>query len=226
MRHIERRSYLKRLENVRGVPDIKVLPGIRGSGKTWLIRDLARQLSVSDPDANIIRVSLRDSPELRDYGALHSFAEELFAHGDESIPESFVIRTAEEKDILRFEFFDEDILGTIHAGKTAGIVRIHFRHPLGGICDIDVMSAVRHKKAPARTECFIGDGPQQIGCEGPCYTAMLLIKYCSEMSLHAAVADKEHRFVWLCEQELAQLGYIAAVCQTQRSLRSFQDFRH
>ena len=81
MRHIERRSYLKRLENVRGVPDIKVLPGIRGSGKTWLIRDLARQLSVSDPDANIIRVSLRDSPELRDYGALHSFAEERFLKG-------------------------------------------------------------------------------------------------------------------------------------------------
>lgn len=153
-------------------------------------------------------------------------AEELFAHGDESFPESFVIRTAEEKDILRFEFFDEDILRAIDAGKTAGIVRIHFRHPLGGICDIDVMSAVRHKKASARTECFVGDGTQQVGCEGTCYTAMLLIEHCREMPLHAAVTDKEHRFVWLCEQELAQLGYIAVVCQTQRSLRSFQDFRH
>lgn len=153
-------------------------------------------------------------------------AEELFAHRDESFPESFVVRTAEEKDILRFEFFDEDILGTIDAGKTAGIVRIHFRHPHGGICDIDVMSAVRHKEASARTECFIGDGTQQVGCEGTCYTGILLIEHSCEMPLHAAVSDKEHRFVWFSEQELAQLGYVALVCQTQRSLRSFQDFRH
>ena len=126
-------------------------------------------------------------------------AEELLAHRDESIPEFFVIRTAEEKDILRFEGFDEDILGTIDAGKTTGIVRIHFRHPLGGICDIDVMSAVRHKEASARTECFVGDGTQQVGREGPCYTGILLIKHSREMPLHAAVTDKEHRLLGFCK---------------------------
>ena len=84
MRHIERSSYLRRLESVRGVPDIRVLRGVRGSGKTELLSDLAHQISLSDPNANIIRAELRDSPELRDYGALHSFAEESFLEGKEN----------------------------------------------------------------------------------------------------------------------------------------------
>jgi len=84
MNHIERRSYLKKLENVRGVPDIKVLRGVRGSGKSVLLSDLALQISQSDPGANIITAGLRDSPELRDYGALHSFAEERFLEGKDN----------------------------------------------------------------------------------------------------------------------------------------------
>ncbi len=84
MRLIERRSYLRQLESVRGVPDIRVLRGVRGSGKTELLSDLAHQISLSDPNANIIRAELRDSPELRDYGALHSFAEESFLEGKEN----------------------------------------------------------------------------------------------------------------------------------------------
>ena len=54
------------------------------SGKTELLSDLAHQISLSDPNANIIRAELRDSPELRDYGALHSFAEESFLEGKEN----------------------------------------------------------------------------------------------------------------------------------------------
>ena len=137
MRHIERRSYLKRLENVRGVPDNKVLPGIRGSGKTWLIRDLARQLSVSDPDANIIRVSLRDSPELRDYSALHSFAEERFLKGRNnclliddadlcpSVEYALVSIHAQEKFDIYItcsgDFLPVSRLGTLLTGRTFDI---------------------------------------------------------------------------------------------------------
>ena len=126
-------------------------------------------------------------------------AEELLANGDESFLESFVIRTQEEKDILRFEFFDEDILGTIHAGKTTGIVRIHFRHPFGSIIDIDVMSAGRHQQTPAVSECFVRDITKQVGRKGQCYTGILLIEHSREMPLHAAVTDKEHRFLGVCK---------------------------
>ena len=75
MRLIERRSYLRQLESVRGVPDIRVLRGVRGSGKTELLSDLAHQISLCDPNANRNPAELRDSPQIRGYGAKPCFAE-------------------------------------------------------------------------------------------------------------------------------------------------------
>ena len=54
MKLIERKQYLKRLVGVIGTPDVKVITGVRRSGKSKLLETFMEYLERSVPDHNII----------------------------------------------------------------------------------------------------------------------------------------------------------------------------
>lgn len=83
MRIIERPLYLDRLLSVVGTPDIKVVTGIRRSGKSKLLEALADRIRQEDPQANLIRVNfnLLEFENLTEYHALHRWVEEHYVPG-------------------------------------------------------------------------------------------------------------------------------------------------
>ena len=80
MKIIERKSYLKSLQNVRLTPDIKVVTGVRRAGKSELIRTYMGWLKKHDKKANIIFVdfTLLSAEPLQEYHALHDYIEQNY----------------------------------------------------------------------------------------------------------------------------------------------------
>ena len=60
MKLIERSEYLYRLNNVKGTPDIKVITGIRRSGKSKLMEAFIEKITEEESDANIIHINFND----------------------------------------------------------------------------------------------------------------------------------------------------------------------
>ena len=77
---IERSDYLNELHDLHQTPDIKVITGVRRSGKSKLMEALAEQLQESDQSANIIHINynLTDFENLLEYHALETYVEEHY----------------------------------------------------------------------------------------------------------------------------------------------------
>ncbi len=75
MKLIERTELLAKAIEVIGVPDIKVITGVRRSGKSKLMESLIEHVEKNHPKANIIHVNfnLPDFDCLRDYKSLYEF---------------------------------------------------------------------------------------------------------------------------------------------------------
>lgn len=83
MKLIRRDFYLDKLKNVMGTPDIKVITGLRRSGKSKLLESFMDYIRVSDPEANIIHINfnLNEYEDLLEYHALHNYVEGLYHSG-------------------------------------------------------------------------------------------------------------------------------------------------
>ena len=77
MRQIVREKYLNRMIDLNGTPDIKIITGIRRSGKSRLMQSYMEYLRESVTDSNIIFVDFMDLDyeELKDYHKLHAYVE-------------------------------------------------------------------------------------------------------------------------------------------------------
>ena len=86
MKLIERREYLDKLIQVVGTPDIKVITGVRRSGKSKLLEAFCAYLERTKPDANIIHINfnLLEFEELLDYKALNRYITEHYQQGAEN----------------------------------------------------------------------------------------------------------------------------------------------
>ncbi len=87
MKLIERSSLLNRLSNLRGTPDIKIITGIRRSGKSQLMKDFIDRIRVAEPDVNIIVIDYVDLAfeSLKEYHALYRYIEDHYVSGKENI---------------------------------------------------------------------------------------------------------------------------------------------
>ena len=83
MRLIERNFYLDKLKNVMGTPDIKVITGVRRSGKSKLLESFMAYVKATEPDANIIHINfnLNTYEDLAEYHALNDYIENAYIAG-------------------------------------------------------------------------------------------------------------------------------------------------
>ena len=70
---VERTAYLDRLRSMQGTKDIKVITGVRRSGKSELMKSFAAELAKADPSSNNLYLDLLDldNEGLLEYHALH-----------------------------------------------------------------------------------------------------------------------------------------------------------
>lgn len=83
MRLIERDFYLNELKNVMGTPDIKVITGVRRSGKSKLMESFIDYVRRNDPSANIIHINfnLNENESLMEYHALNAYIQNAYIPG-------------------------------------------------------------------------------------------------------------------------------------------------
>ena len=80
MKLINRETYLNRLISLKGTPDIKVITGIRRSGKSKLLEEYIEWIEVNEINHNIIYIDLTHLKveALKEYHALHDYIEDRF----------------------------------------------------------------------------------------------------------------------------------------------------
>ena len=83
MKTITRTTYLDRIIELNGTPDIKIITGIRRSGKSKLMQAYMEYLKNHFENINIIFIDFMDLAyeDLKEYHALHTYAEEHFQEG-------------------------------------------------------------------------------------------------------------------------------------------------
>ena len=83
MKLISRPLYLSRLNDLIDTPDIKIITGIRRSGKSKLLDAFAKHILSVDPTANIISIDLTKIryEGLKDYHALNDYIEQGYRDG-------------------------------------------------------------------------------------------------------------------------------------------------
>lgn len=77
MKLIERHAYLTELKDIIGTPDIKVITGVRRSGKSKLLDALEIMILKNDSNANIIHINynLTDFEDILEYHSLETYVE-------------------------------------------------------------------------------------------------------------------------------------------------------
>ena len=80
MQLIKRETYLNRLISLRGTPDIKVITGVRRSGKSKLLEEYIEWIEENDSKSNIISIDLTNLKfeDLKEYHALNNYIEDRY----------------------------------------------------------------------------------------------------------------------------------------------------
>ena len=86
MKLITRNQYLEKLINVIGTPDIKVITGVRRSGKSKLLEAFKSYIEQNVPDHNIIQINfnLPEFDHLLDYRPLYDYINSQYVAGKEN----------------------------------------------------------------------------------------------------------------------------------------------
>ena len=83
MKTIVRKNYLNRIIELKDTPDIKIITGIRRSGKSKLMQAYIEYLKTNYDNINIIFIDFMDLKfeEIEEYHALHSYVEQHYVAG-------------------------------------------------------------------------------------------------------------------------------------------------
>ena len=87
MKLINRMNYLDKILSVVGTPDIKVITGVRRSGKSKLLEALKAHLLQNDPDINIIHINFNmpEYEKLTEYKPLYDYINNNYKIGCENV---------------------------------------------------------------------------------------------------------------------------------------------
>ena len=80
MKLIQRNSYLNQLISIKGTPDIKIVTGVRRSGKSKLMEQYMEWIHLNEPEANIIFIDLTSLryEYLKEYHNLNNYIEDHY----------------------------------------------------------------------------------------------------------------------------------------------------
>ncbi len=80
MKKIKRLNYLEQLILLQNTPDIKIITGVRRSGKSMLLEEYIDYLKENDSNANIIYIDFHriEFDEIKDYKKLNSYIKQCF----------------------------------------------------------------------------------------------------------------------------------------------------
>lgn len=83
MKQISRPEYLGRLQALQDTPDIKIITGVRRSGKSMLMREYISYLQQQNSNCNIIYVDFMDLAfeDLKEYHSLYTYIENAYQEG-------------------------------------------------------------------------------------------------------------------------------------------------
>ena len=83
MKTIVRKNYLNKIIELKDTPDIKIITGIRRSGKSKLMQAYIEYLKTNYDNINIIFIDFMDLEfeEIKEYHALHSYVEQHYVAG-------------------------------------------------------------------------------------------------------------------------------------------------
>ena len=83
MKLIDRGMYLRKLIGVIGTPDIKVVTGVRRSGKSKLLEAFKAYVEANIADANIVHINfnLTKNEKFKDYHVLNDYIESAYIDG-------------------------------------------------------------------------------------------------------------------------------------------------
>ena len=83
MKLIERTDYLQRLIDLKDTPDIKIITGIRRSGKSKLMESYIDYLKENDSNANVIFIDFFNIKfeKLKEYHKLNDYVESCYQKG-------------------------------------------------------------------------------------------------------------------------------------------------
>lgn len=83
MKTIVRKNYLNRIIELKDTPDIKIITGIRRSGKSKLMQAYIEYLKTNYDNINIIFIDFMDLEfeKIKEYHALHSYVEQHYVAG-------------------------------------------------------------------------------------------------------------------------------------------------
>lgn len=86
MKLIKRKDYLNKVIDVIGTPDIKVITGVRRSGKSKLLEAFKGYIIANIPNANIIHINfnLPEFDELTEYRPLYEYINAAYQEGTEN----------------------------------------------------------------------------------------------------------------------------------------------
>lgn len=86
MKLIQRNLYLNQLKSIKGTPDIKVITGVRRSGKSRLMEQYMEWIRSNEPEANIISIDLTSLryEALKEYHALNNYIEDYYENTKEN----------------------------------------------------------------------------------------------------------------------------------------------
>ncbi len=87
MKLIERKDYLDRLKGLRATPDIKIITGMRRSGKSELLKAYKKYLKKSNDKINIIDVDFANLlyDDLKEYKRLFEYVEDKYVENVENV---------------------------------------------------------------------------------------------------------------------------------------------
>jgi len=111
MKLIDREYYLKKLINVMGTPDIKIITGVRRCGKSKLLEQLNQYIKGLNDSSNVISINLNESQykPLRNSESFEQYVDEKYKPG----VNNFLL----VDEIQRCEGFEEAVNSLYETGK-------------------------------------------------------------------------------------------------------------
>jgi predicted AAA+ superfamily ATPase len=133
MKLIRRDKYISQLEMVKNIPDIKVITGVRRSGKSKLM-DAFSAIIAEDKNANVVRIRLnqKKNKKLLDADALYEYIEEQYDEGKDNFLFIDEVQLCENFEQVINSIHDEELYDIYLTGSNAFLLSSDLATLFGG----------------------------------------------------------------------------------------------